>query len=124
MPHKTIIRLSGVARNPANGFPARLLERFLLLFRVAAEELSAMEGIKISNLDDFPAPCQIHLFWFRAEPNLDYCCLLQTKLRNSPDGLVEVVGPMHPADTMDHMSEVLTWDRWSEALKGYKFLNV
>ena len=25
MPHKTIIPLSGVARNPANGFPARLL---------------------------------------------------------------------------------------------------
>ena len=25
MPHKTIIRLPGVARNPANGFPARLL---------------------------------------------------------------------------------------------------
>ena len=25
MPHKTVIRLSGVARNPANGFPARLL---------------------------------------------------------------------------------------------------
>ena len=25
MPYKTIIRLSGVARNPANGFPARLL---------------------------------------------------------------------------------------------------
>ena len=29
MPHKTIIRLSGVARNPANGFPARLLEAYL-----------------------------------------------------------------------------------------------
>ena len=28
MPHKTIIRLSGVARNPANGFPARLLADF------------------------------------------------------------------------------------------------
>ena len=27
MPHKTIIRLSGVARNPANGFPARPLVR-------------------------------------------------------------------------------------------------
>ena len=26
MPHKTIIRLLCVARNPANGFPARLLE--------------------------------------------------------------------------------------------------
>ena len=25
MPHKTIIRLSGVAQNPANGFPARPL---------------------------------------------------------------------------------------------------
>ena len=29
MPHKTIIRLSGVARNPANGFPARLLGEYL-----------------------------------------------------------------------------------------------
>ena len=27
MPNKTIIRLSGVARNPANGFPARLLAK-------------------------------------------------------------------------------------------------
>ena len=26
MPYKTVIRLLGVARNPANGFPARLLE--------------------------------------------------------------------------------------------------
>ena len=25
MPYKTVIRLLGVARNPANGFPARLL---------------------------------------------------------------------------------------------------
>ncbi len=31
MPHKTIIRLSGVARNPANGFPARPLESTLHL---------------------------------------------------------------------------------------------
>ena len=30
MPHKTIIRLPGVARNPANGFPARPLGRPLL----------------------------------------------------------------------------------------------
>ena len=27
MPHKTIIRLLGVARNPANGFPARPLAK-------------------------------------------------------------------------------------------------
>ena len=31
MPHKTIIRLSGVARNPANGFPARLLDIHLAI---------------------------------------------------------------------------------------------
>ena len=29
MPYKTIIRLSGVARNPANGFPARPLGQFV-----------------------------------------------------------------------------------------------
>ena len=29
MPYKTGIRLLGVARNPANGFPARLLGRYL-----------------------------------------------------------------------------------------------
>ena len=32
MPYKTIIRLSGVARNPANGFPARLLDGNLIHF--------------------------------------------------------------------------------------------
>ena len=37
MPHKTIIRLSGVARNPANGFPARLLDHLNRLGRSAAE---------------------------------------------------------------------------------------
>ena len=41
MPHKTIIRLSGVARNLANGFPARLLGR--LYWRVD----SASERIKL-----------------------------------------------------------------------------
>ena len=38
MPHKTIIRLSGVARNPANGFPARPLG-FVALSPTGAELL-------------------------------------------------------------------------------------
>ena len=92
------------------------LQRFLSLFRAETEEVNGMPGVKISNLDDFSAPCQIHLFWFHAEPNLDYCCLLQTKMRNSPDGLVEVVGPMHPSEAIGVLSEVLNWDRWSEEL--------
>ena len=92
------------------------LQRFLSLFRAETEEVNGMPGVKISNLDDFSAPCRIHLFWFHAEPNLDYCCLLQTKMRNSPDGLVEVVAPMHPSEAIGVFSEVLNWDRWSEEL--------
>ena len=38
MPHKTIIRLSGVARNPANGFPARLLGHLIDLVNEINEE--------------------------------------------------------------------------------------
>ena len=45
------------------------LQRFLSLFRAETEEVNGMPGVKISNLDDFSAPCQIHLFWFHAEPN-------------------------------------------------------
>ena len=64
------------------------LQKFLSLYRAEAGELSGEEGVKISNLDDFSPPCQVHLFWFRAEPNIDYCWLLQTKMKKSPDGLV------------------------------------
>ena len=38
MSHKTIIRLSGVARNPANGFPASLLDRY----RVTTDKASGI----------------------------------------------------------------------------------
>ena len=62
------------------------LQRFLSLFRAETEEVNGMPGVKISNLDDFSAPCQIHLFWFHAEPNLDYCCLLQTKPESTEGG--------------------------------------
>ena len=45
MPNKAIIRLSGVARNPANGFPARLLgqsfDQMILQRQWAQEELEA-----------------------------------------------------------------------------------
>ena len=43
------------------------LQRFLSLFRAETEEVNGMPGVKISNLDDFSAPCQIHLFWFHAD---------------------------------------------------------
>ena len=97
------------------------LQKFLSLYRAEAGELSGEEGVNISNLDDFSPPCQVHLFWFRAEPNIDYSCLLQTKMKNSPDGLVEVVGPMHPSEAIGVLSEVLNWDRWSEEVEdpGY-----
>ncbi len=98
------------------------LQRFLSVFRAETEELNEMPGGKISNLDDFSAPCQIHLFWFQAEPNIDYCCLLQTKMKNSPDGLVEVIGPMHPSEADEVLSEVLRWDRWSEESEDANYL--
>ena len=58
MPHKTIIRLSGVARNPANGFPARLLGYILIPHRAAvmilvAEQQDAGVGLLLGCL---PSP--------------------------------------------------------------------
>ena len=44
MPYKTIIRLSGVARNPANGFPARPLG--VLKGRGVAAEAVQLRGFK------------------------------------------------------------------------------
>ena len=52
MPHKTIIRLSGVARNPANGFPARPLGQ-------AQADLDALgEGHTPTAVTGVPAPEQ------------------------------------------------------------------
>ena len=47
MPHKTIIRLSGVARNPANGFPARPLEALYPLARATLDNV-AKDGVAAS----------------------------------------------------------------------------
>ena len=38
MPYKTGLRLLGVARNPANGFPARLLEQYLTHLNILGED--------------------------------------------------------------------------------------
>ena len=53
MPHKTIIRLSGVARNAANGFPARLLDQGVTLptsaFTVTvAGNTRSVSGVSVS----------------------------------------------------------------------------
>ena len=42
MPYKTGIRLLGVARNPANGFPARLLEPRVTRWSDAAADIRAL----------------------------------------------------------------------------------
>ena len=99
------------------------LQNFLRRYRAETKDLKQSAGVKISNLDDFSPPCQIHLFWFLADPNVNYCCLLQTKLRNAPDGLIEVVGPMHPSEAIGVLSEVLNWDRWSEETEDTSYFS-
>ena len=51
MPNKTIIRLSGVARNPANGFPARLLAAISPEFvkRLKIERVEALEDTRLKS---------------------------------------------------------------------------
>ena len=79
MPYKTVIRLPGVARNPANGFPARLLgsreevqlrvSNFLTGLASRKEEVrrrcrtvlqSRAEALLRNSRPDYPSPANAH----------------------------------------------------------------
>lgn len=76
----------------------------------------------ISNLDDFSPPCQIHFFWFTRAPDIEYTCLLRARLTGLPDGCLEVIGPIHPADADAELSQVVGRDYWSEEIHDPNFL--
>ena len=48
MPHKTIIRLSGVARNPANGFPTRPLGTLYLDMRANDDDQDFIQNVALT----------------------------------------------------------------------------
>ena len=59
MPHKTIIRLSGVARNPANGFPARPLAKGSNCLLATYVKTSLASSIRRGTLEAHRAPSHI-----------------------------------------------------------------
>jgi hypothetical protein len=97
------------------------LRQHIANYRAAVAELT-LDRRALSNLDDFSAPCQVHLFWFRVEPNVSYSLLLLTRLKGVQDGLVEVVGPMHPSRAVETLLEVINRDRWEEDIDDTHFV--
>lgn len=101
------------------------LKDYIAEFRaVIARSAQEHAAHDISNLDDFSTPCQVHFFWFRHESIADCALLLCTRLKNLPDGLVKVVGPMAPPRMQHTLLEVLSWPCWDEKLDDPMFLRV
>ncbi len=100
------------------------VRNYIAEFRVAAARNASQKlGLLASIFDDFSAPCQVHLFWFRLEePPVDYAVLLCTRVKNLPDDLVEVVGPISPPQIKNKLLEVVRWPRWEEKIKDPGFL--
>ncbi len=98
------------------------IQTYIKTFREAASKLSAEERKRISNLEDFSEPCQVHLFRFYVDPDIDYSLLICTRLKNIPDGLVEIIGPMHPSESNITFVDVLKWERWNEEIEDPRFL--
>lgn len=100
------------------------LSNLLSTFRSAWAHQAQGNALGLSNLEDFSAPCQVYLFWFRLEPDIDYCRLVRMSLTGRPDGEAEVIGPMHPADAVRVLTEVLRWERWSENVEDPMFFQL
>ena len=98
------------------------LGNLLSTFRSAWADQAKGHALGLSNLEDFSPPCQVYLFWFRLEPDIDYCRLVRMALTGRPDGESEVIGPMQPADALGVLTEVLRWERWSENVEDSMYL--
>ena len=98
------------------------LSNLLSTFRSAWANEALRRALGLSNLENFSTPCQVYLFWFRLEPDIDYCRLVRIALTGRPDGETEVIGPINPADASGVLTEVLRWERWSENIEDPMFL--
>ena len=94
-----------------------ILKEHISNFRAAVAEPNARERYRVSDLDDFFAPCQLHLFWFTAKPDLDYSLLVRTRLANAEDGLVKVVGPIELSRKTPTLLKAVEDSIWDEQIK-------
>src|SRR2546422_7694497 len=64
----------------------------------------------VSNLDDFSAPCQIDVFWFR-QPDVQY--LIATHWGDRPDLETTINGPIPTHEAVDRLETILGESRWN-----------
>ena len=103
MPYKTGLRLLGVARNPANGFPARLLDVNLLSSLVHWTSV-AKRRVGEQQLRDI---LELYIQSRHSRPELQELLLhISTMVKESPDEPVE--GPEQCVDLMFHLHGILT----------------
>lgn len=104
-----------------NATVEKLLKSHIADFRAAVAGLDDSVRGRLSNLEDFSAPCQIHLFWFRAGRDVNYSLLLRTALRDTDDGVVKVVGPVTPARAIDTLLDEIKSNVWDEQVEDVRF---
>ena len=72
---------------------------------------------QVSNLDDFRKPLQVIVFPIQPVGiDATVTLLLGLRLPGQPDGLVDVLEPMTPAETPDRVDQFLADSRWDAEL--------
>ncbi len=95
---------------PQKENPQTWLRSLVETFREAVSKLSPEERVFVSNLDNFSAPLQMELIWFRP-PDIQY--LIATHFKQHQDMEITVDGPFHPSEAVDHLDQILSREKWS-----------
>ena len=106
-----------------NATVEKLLKSHIAHFRAAVASLDDSVRGRLSNLEDFSAPCQIHFFWFRAGRDVNYSLLLRTALRDTDDGVVKVVGPVAPGRAVETLLDEIKSNVWDEQVEEGMFID-
>jgi len=89
------------------------LREFLAEFRKQHERLSEEEKSRISNLDDFAAPCQMLLLRFK---DINFQNLVVTHDRGRNDAEITVCGPIPTYEAVDALDSILKDPKWDREL--------
>jgi hypothetical protein len=84
-----------------------------MAFREQSEKLSQDEKSKISNLDDFFAPCQVLVLWF-PDGNVQYLICAHDDGRKDME--MEIEGPIPLYEAVDKMESILKDPKWNRNL--------
>ena len=89
------------------------LKDFLVEFRKRYEMLTEEEKSRISNLDNFTPPCQMHFLHF-ANANFQHLIVTHDKERN--DAEITVYGPIPTYEAVDALDSILKDPKWDKEL--------